>query len=414
MTNFLGTAGDDNLTGTYGGDYFNLAQGGDDHARGGAGVDTFSMEASMTSADRLEGGLGSDTVYIDGDYSAGLTILAATLSDIETLYLFPGFDYDITIADGANQAASGMSVNAGALGAGDSLRFNGSKETASPWYLFGGAGDDQLIGGGGADSFALYAGGDDFVVGGAGPDQLSIGDGLDRGDRLNGGDGRDSLYLYGADYSLTFRANTVRFVENFQLSDGFDYRLRLHDNTIAAGEMLTVSAYQLTGSHKAVIDASRETDGDLQVVGGAGRDVLTGGGGDAVLSGGAGGDNRTGGDGDDQLWGQGGHDVLSGGAGQDIFLFREGETSSGNPDLITDLGAADVIDISGIDANTSLEFDQAFTVVSHFTHAAGQLDLVYDPGDGVTHMLMDTDGDAVADLAIDATGNRASFTQFIL
>jgi Ca2+-binding RTX toxin-like protein len=413
MTNFRATAVDDHLTGTYGGDYFNLAQGGDDRARGASGNDTFSMEASMTSADRIDGGAGSDTVYLDGDYSAGLTILAATVTDVEGFYFFAGFDYDITLADGVNRSPYAMTIAGNLLGAGDSLRFNGAKETSSSFSFYDGAGDDQLIGGGGSDSFNLSAGGADVASGGDSVDSFVMNGELDRYDRLNGGEGRDALYLAG-DYDLAFRPNTVRFIEAIYLADGHDYRLRLNDNTIASGDNLSVLGYQLTGGHTAMIDASRELDGDVLVTGAAGRDTFIGGGGDDQLQGAAGGDSLSGGDGDDYLAGGGGFDRLTGGAGEDTFYFLDGDIPAGNPDLITDLALSDIVDISQIDADTNVTLNQGFTLVSHFTHSAGQLVVDYDPGDGVTHILMDTDGDAVADLTIDATGNHAGFTQFVL
>jgi Ca2+-binding RTX toxin-like protein len=119
-------------------------------------------------------------------------------------------------------------------------------------------------------------------------------------------------------------------------------------------------------------------------------------------------------DGDDWLWGGAGRDRLTGGAGQDTFHFRDGDSSAANPDVITDLALSDIIDLNAIDADTTVANDQAFTLVSHFTSAAGQLVVHYDSAAAVTHVMMDTDGDGVADQVIDATANHAGFTQFLL
>jgi Ca2+-binding RTX toxin-like protein len=413
MTTFTGTAGNDSFTGSFTNDTFDLRQGGDDVARGMSGGDTFSMGAEFGAGDRLDGGAANDGVYLDGDYSGGLTVLASMARNVEAFYLFSGFSYDLTLVDAVNQSSFGMTITAQSLAAGNYLHFNGARETVSSFLVYGGAGDDRLVGGEGNDGFYLYPGGEDLAVGGGGQDFYQFNAALDQGDRIDGGDGRDTIYLSG-EYNLAFKANTVRGIEQMYLADGFDYRLRLHDNTVAAGEQLSIQAYQLTGVHRARLDGSRELDGNLYLTGGEGRDTLLGGAADDQLQGDAGRDSLVGGDGDDWLWGGAGRDEMTGGSGQDTFTFVEGDSSTGNPDLMVDLALSDVVDVAQIDADTTQDFDQAFTLVGHFTGAAGQLDLVYDSGLGVTHFLMDTDGDGLSDITVDATGNRTGFTQFVL
>ncbi|MCI0998387.1 hypothetical protein HWD95_31285, partial [Pseudomonas corrugata] len=65
----------------------------------------------------------------------------------------------------------------------------------------------------------------------------------------------------------------------------------------------------------------------LQLMGGAGDDVLTGIGAafKQVLSGGGGNDTLTAGVGDDQLEGGVGNDTLNGGQGSDLYLFSLGD-----------------------------------------------------------------------------------------
>ena len=411
MTNYIGTAGDDSYVGSFTYDDFDLSQGGNDAAKGASGTDSFTMGASLNTADRLDGGASNnDLVYLNGDYSAGLVLAPKTLVNIEGLYLYQGFSYDIRAADATNTTY--LTVNGANLGAGEFVRFNGSRETTSTFFLYGGLGDDRLIGGGGGDTLYLNYGGHDVAYGGGGSDVFVLADKLDVADRVDGGDGRDFLTLDG-DYNLVLKPNTVRFVERINFGDGHDYKLKLSDGTVAEGETLEFGAF-LTGVHRSVINGSAELDGKLQIEGGTGHDIFVGGAADAILTGYAGKDELSGGGGDDLLNGDAGRDTMTGGAGQDTFIFRTGDTSNAQPDLITDLALADVIDLSWLDADSTADNDQAFTLVSHFNSVAGELDLDYDLAGDVTRVLMDTDGDGVADITILAAGNHAGFTQFIL
>ncbi|MEH2062948.1 MAG: hypothetical protein V7K50_11780 [Nostoc sp.] len=103
-----------------------------------------------------------------------------------------------------------------------------------------------------------------------------------------------------------------------------------------------------------------------------GNDYLAGGAGDGndALYGGAGNDTLDGGAGPDKLIGDVGTDSLIGGAGNDLFLFYS--VSDSQPglsrDIIKDFVGngnlpGDRIDISNIDANTTIKGDQAFTYI---------------------------------------------------
>lgn len=112
----------------------------------------------------------------------------------------------------------------------------------------------------------------------------------------------------------------------------------------------------------------------------AGDDTLNGGLGDDSLNGGLGSDRLNGGDGVDRLTGGDGVDFFSGGAGNDIFIGEINATTvsskNGNIslDVILDFAAGDILDLSGIDANTGLAGDQAFTLVgSAKAQNAGEL-----------------------------------------
>ena len=147
-------------------------------------------------------------------------------------------------------------------------------------------------------------------------------------------------------------------------------------------------------------------------IGGSGNDTLVGNAIGNTLSGGAGNDNLSGGGGNDILIGGTGVDTLTGGAGADTFTFAAGDSSAatGQHDLITDFTqGVDHIDISGIDAISSTAALDGFHFIgsSAFDGTAGALDYYYDSTRGVTVLQGDTNGDHVADFAIDLTGNIA-------
>jgi Ca2+-binding RTX toxin-like protein len=104
---------------------------------------------------------------------------------------------------------------------------------------------------------------------------------------------------------------------------------------------------------------------------GAGTDTvsnfenLTGSGLDDVLTGSSAANVLMGLDGNDTITGGGGADSLTGGLGNDHFLFAGTNDSTAKAtDLITDFSAGDIIDLSGIDADTKTKGDQAFLGVS--------------------------------------------------
>ncbi|WP_439596518.1 choice-of-anchor I family protein [Falsiroseomonas sp.] len=181
--------------------------------------------------------------------------------------------------------------------------------------LFGTVGDDVV----------MAEGGNDTVFGGQGDDLIFGGDGLDR---LVGGAGNDTL-LAGAD----------------------DDRLLGE-----AGDDLLDGA---AGDDRVVGGAGRDT-----VLGGLGKDTLQGQDGDDILQGGEDDDRLYGNAGNDTLEGGLGADVLFGGAGADIFVFNAyAESPRAAADRILDFEAGDRISFAGIDADPTVEGDQAFAFV---------------------------------------------------
>jgi len=391
-------AGDDTLSGGAGNDTLTAPKGGNDTISGGDGDDTIRMGAFLTATDRIGGGYGADQAWLTGDYSHGLTFSATTMVNVETIVLGAGYSYTLTTNDATVAAGQTLTVDGSGLKAGDILVFDGSAEMNGRFAILGGAGNDVLTGGTGADHFDLTKGGNDTANGGAGDDSFVFGGALTSADHVDGGSGKDTVVLNG-DYSagLTFSATTTVNVETLQLLGTHSYALTMSDATVAAGEVLTVTAKTLTQS--LTFDGSAEQDGSFVVLGGKGNDALTGG---------VHGDTLSGGAGNDTIMGGGGGDVLSGWSGHNSFVY-DGVTDSTGPafDTISQFNVkSDAIDlwfqVAKIDsavsggALTSGQFDSDLAAAI----GSGQLQSDHavlftpDSGDyvGETFLIVDANG----------------------
>ena len=194
----------------------------------------------------------------------------------------------------------------------------------------GGGGNDLIIGNG-VDNILLGNAGDDIIEGRIGNDTINGGLGADA---MTGGVGNDTF-----------------FVDN-----GGDLVAEL----LGEGTDLVMSSisYTLTDN----VDNLTLTDSAANGTGNGLDNVITGNAVANTLSGGAGNDRLIGGD---------GVDSLIGGLGNDIFVAEINATKVASKDglisldRVLDFAAGDVIDLSGIDANTGVAGDQAFTFVGH-------------------------------------------------
>ncbi len=391
----MGDEGNNYIVGTVGADIFVLDQGGADVVNGRSGSDIFYFGGALTAQDVVEGGEGYDTIVLQGDYGWGL-VLDGDVTGIEAISLLAGtnmafggpgdglYDYSITTHDSNFAAGPRVKINGSALLAGEDLSFDGSAETDSSFLVYGGRGVDILIGGQGNDIFFFDIG--RFAA----------------GDKVAGGPGYDGLFLRG-DLSLDFNdsgfAGLLTDVENLTLTSatderyargggsGFDYQITLADSNVGAGQVLTVSGALLTAGETMVVDAGRETDGQLRLFGGAANDILTGGA------------NA------DLIHGNLGADELTGGGGADSFRYQStAESDAENMDRILDFTpGTDRIDLGRIDADILTEGDQAFNWIGSeaFSGAAGEL-RAYEQG-GSWFVEGDVDGDGIADLVIALT-----------
>jgi Ca2+-binding RTX toxin-like protein len=238
-----GGTGDDDLTGTNGGDTI-VGGDGDDKIQGQSGNDTLNGGAGD---DEINSGAGDDFVRGGADND---NIIGADGDDT----LDGGVGNDVINGDNGRDSITG--------GFGDDSIIGGPHAD----HISGNTGEDTLIGAGGDDT--LDGGrNDDVILGNSGSDIIRGDHGDDlivahRGnDTIDGGDGNDTIMA----------------------GDG--------DDAIVAGD----------GDDFVIGDGGRDTitgnDGDDSLLGGGGNDIILGGDGDDIIGGNAGMDTLSGGEG---------------------------------------------------------------------------------------------------------------------
>lgn len=349
---------------------------------GTTGNDYINVGAGLSVADKIDGGAGSDTLYLNGDYSTGLVLRPETIQNIEWIQFWEGHDYALTTNDKNVGAGAQLVVDADSLRADDWVSFDGSAETDGYFSFSIGSASSTLIGGAGDDDFTAQ-------------------DVLSTFDVIDGGAGDDLLKLYGYRQAVfDFAGNHLRNIEHIVISG--DASLTLTDDVLAAGQTLRIETTQGAIS----FDGSAERDGTYLLTGGDVADHLQGG---------RGADTIAGLGGDDRIVGHGGADDLRGGDGADTFVYRDIRDSAHKAfDIIHDLGEGDVIDLSAIDAKTGKDGNQAFHLVTKLTGHAGEAALHYDPVSGRTELGLDVDGDGRADATILIDGDHRDFANFVL
>ncbi|HEY0044795.1 MAG TPA: tandem-95 repeat protein [Allosphingosinicella sp.] len=384
-----GDSADNTITGTPQGDFFFVVQGGDDDLSGLAGNDVFFFGGLLTSDDDVNGGLGTDQIALQGDYSGGLTF-GADVIGIENLAILRGndarfgdnagnfYDYDLALLDENVAPGAQLTVDASGLRLGEDFTFDGSAEMDGSFFIYGGGGDDDLTGG---------AKNDVFLFGTAGQ--------WGSGDVITGGGGIDQLALRG-DYTITFGAGQLVAVEQIALlsaydvrfgalGDRYDYNLTMNDGNVA-GIQMTVDAAALRSDETLSFNGSAEDDGSFRVFGGMGNDVIQG--------------SQNG----DIIVGRDRGDTLYGNGGNDIFRYDfVSESNSTERDGIQDFNAGDLIDLSRIDADTLVAGNQAFDFIggAAFSNKAGELRFENISLGGPIWLVQgDTDGNGVSDFEV--------------
>jgi VCBS repeat-containing protein len=171
--------------------------------------------------------------------------------------------------------------------------------------------------------------------------------------------------------------------------------------TDPAGHQFTESFHVGVGTSNGDVNffsVSAGTDIDFGL---NGQDTILGGAGDDALVGGQNADSITGGAGADQL---------IGGQGADLFVYTAvSDSTAAHSDVIFDFqetANGDRIDLSAIDANSSLVNDQAFAFVTAQTTGvvAHSVTWYEDTAHNATVIQADINGDGVADMQITLTG----------
>ncbi|WP_316675778.1 hypothetical protein [uncultured Tolumonas sp.] len=442
-------SGIENLTGS------NFA----DKLTGDAGANILNGAAG---ADALIGGDGSDTYYVDniGDVVTETNVVASTGGTDLVYSSLSAYTLGANVENGSIQSTGAANLTGNTLnnilyaGAGNNILtggagvdtvsyLNASSAISANLTLItaqatGGSGSDtfsgieNLTGSNFADKLTGDAGanilngaaGADALIGGDGSDTYyvdNIGDVVTETNAVASTGGTDIVYSYLSAYTLG--AN----VENgsIQSTGAANLTGNALNNILYAGagnNILTGGAGVDTVSY---LNASSAISANLtlttaQVTGGSGSDTfsgienLTGSNFADKLTGDAGANVLNGGAGADTLVGGIGADTLVGGSGNDIFDFNS-LTELGSDttrDVITDFTCGlDKIDLSTIDANTTLAGDQAFSFVTSFTSTPGQVS--YSGG----IIYLNTDNDTAAEYQIQLTGSvppSLSTSDFIL
>ena len=430
---YVGLAG---FTGT-GNGLANVITGGDggDLLDGGAGVDTLIGGAGndiyvvdVTGAgnalqDTIVEGVNADAVFAapvagTDELSAANPLTAgftAATGGVDTIRLRSTVAVNYTLQNNIEN------LDASLVGAALAATLNGNAAGniitghAGADRINGAAGFDQLRGGAGADTFVFSSVADIGNAAGARDSILDFLSGTDKID-LSAIDGNANVagvqgfnYIGATAFSnvagqlrlangVLFGDTTGNGVSNFQIDlNGLA--------SLAAADFIFAGAGGGGGGGGATLPLNPGTPGQTIVAGPNTQAVNGTTGNDTLVGNGL----------RNTITSFAGNDVMTGGLGRDTFVFTNLDvTNNANSsaatslyrDTITDFvaGDRDIIDLSGIDADSALAGDQAFTLLgagAQFS-AAGQARLVVTGANSV--LELNTTGTGGAEFAINLTG----------
>ena len=234
------------------------------YIEGTSGNDTFNMGAYFNYDTNIDGEGGYNTLKMAENYTGNLDLV----SNIQQLDLGGGFSYWFATGSGTVPAGETLTVDAAALGTGDTLQFIASDDATGKYIFDGGAGTNDIALNNQAD----------IVYCGTGTNDIVDNDGvLNAGTRIVGA-GDTTLELSG-DYSAgyVFGAHSFTNVTQLNLDGGDSYKLTTNDANVAAGTTLTVDASALETEDFLYFNGTHETDGSFVIIGGAGLNTLYGG-----------------------------------------------------------------------------------------------------------------------------------------
>jgi Ca2+-binding RTX toxin-like protein len=331
----------DNAVGTTGNDTFNV-WGGNDIVNGGAGNDVFFDQGVLGgnggafSGDDQFFGGDGNDVFFAGD---GNNVYDGGAGTDKVSYAFAHEGVTVNLANGTGRG-DGVDSLVSIENVDGSIHNDIITGDNNNNVLFGDAGNDILNGGGG----------NDILQGGVG------------NDILNGGAGVNT-----ADYSYLNSDPMGRVNVNLSLGTATEF------------------GSQASSSGPVRVQVGADTLTSIQnAVGTFGNDVLIGNSGNNVLTGGH------------------GQDIMTGGAGADTFVFNSvSDSANAAPDVITDFQSGiDKLDLSGIDANTGVSGNQAFTFLGQGAFDNHAAELIYQVIQGNAFVRGDVNGDGVADFTI--------------
>lgn len=401
-----GNAGNNTVTGTDGVDFFNLSQGGTDTVSGGLSNDAFYFGAAFAPGDIVDGGAGTnDQLAIQGNYNQ--TFAANQFTNLEVLVLLGGavttygggggpFSYNLTTVDANVASGQELVIYAASLAAGESFTFNGSAETDGTFRIYGGQGTETITTGAGNDG--IYFGPNAFNP---------------ATDTINAGAGTNDQVALDGNYTATITGTNFQNVEVLALLRGVagdfaNYNLTFADSLVGAGQTFTVHALPVLTN--LTLNASAETNGNYNIIGGQANDTITTGAGA------------------DTMWGGLGADVLTGGLGADIYRYTSASesTSTGYDRIVGFVSGTDRIDvvntITGVDATVGAGALSTATFDTDLSAAIGSGQLganhavLFTPNAGTlagtTFLIIDSDGvagySAGSDIVIQLTNPPAS------
>jgi Ca2+-binding RTX toxin-like protein len=355
-----GTSSDDVIRGFGGNDLIDggsgadLLEGGDgndtliggannDTLVGGAGSDVFSYLSRGFGFDAISDLTAGDRISVSalgiGDFTSLSPYMTESINGVEINLEWGGYGERILI-----QGASLGDINASFFIFDISTTAKVVNGTSSDDVVFGGLGNDSLVGEGGRDELNGGAGADTLV--GAGNDDL-----------LRGGAGNDvfafSDRYFGVDVIADFTVGDKIDLRNFNIADMQSLAPYMTETIQGARFTFEYGGYMerfdvrdvMLGSLSASDFVFATTTTGVTVSGTSSRDVLFGGLGNDTLTGNGGSDDLNGGAGNDTLIGSGGDDLLRGGAGNDRFAYIGRSTGI---DVIADFSTGDRIDLSDL------------------------------------------------------------------
>jgi Ca2+-binding RTX toxin-like protein len=363
-----GGDGNDSLAGGLGDDYLQGDEGADTYVYSlGEGNDTISNYQTLAAADKIVFGAGITAANIKLTRDGNDLLINFTNSSTDSIRIQSQFTdptYQLNTLQFSD--ASTLSISPATL---TNILYGTGTDAGDS--LYGYAGADVEIGGGGNDYLYGYAG-NDTLSGGLGADYLvgDVGNDVENGDigndTLYGGDGADTLtgggaddYLQGDegadtyvfnvgdgqdtinDYQVTAAADKIVLGAGFTPAnvilslDGVDMIISFSNSpndSIRIQNQLSGSQYQINtlqfsdASTVSLDPASitstvytNGTGGNDNLYGFAGNDSLSGGAGNDYIDGAAGNDTLRGGTGADTLLGNDGNDSIDGGVGIDTL-----------------------------------------------------------------------------------------------